>query len=586
MGGPGLIYVWGLVSNFDPALYYDNDEAGGGPGPTPLDTVIAGQIPYDFDNSGSWQTINFSTYGFTPDEMDVGTGSFYLGYVLTGGGAQPFYPSLLGDAADDRPYHSLCFLTTPGGLYATQPGWYAYGIDWMIRAQVNMYGDPPPMISGLLDRPDTYAPGPYTITAYINDQAQGGGQGQVSVADLHYTTMNNPTWTVVAMTHVSDSTYTADIPAQSPYTIIDYYVEAHDNTGHIAVSPSSSGYRFTYLQPSGAHILLVNDGAPSDATGQMFYTNALQAGPYGYDLWTISPGSANDQGYPGSDVVNHSIYSSVLWFTGTANTGSLPLNTDDLSADPVAQYMTSGGNFFLTSSDYLGGAFGGSGLWEEFTAQAGWFMYDYLKVAGGWSDAHMNAGTGESDDTLYYGLAGDPISGDYTTPFENHPSPNYNDFVYPVTGATTCFLTQIDAEDAGIRYEGAYKVVFLPWILEATSDTLISRGILYNILDFFGEAGVINTPGSSVPQQFVLEQNYPNPFNPSTQIRFALPQAGKVELTIYNLQNQEVARLVNGTLNAGAYQVNWDANQFASGIYFYQLKTDRFVQSRKMVLVK
>jgi hypothetical protein len=105
-------------------------------------------------------------------------------------------------------------------------------------------------------------------------------------------------------------------------------------------------------------------------------------------------------------------------------------------------------------------------------------------------------------------------------------------------------------------------------------------------LNYFGEQGVINVPETEMPQAYALDQNFPNPFNPTTQIRFSLPHASKVELTVYNLSNQEVARLVNGTLNAGVHQVAWDASQFASGLYFYKLTADNFVQTRKMVLVK
>jgi hypothetical protein len=483
MGGPGLVYVWGLVRTFDPDNYYDNDEPGGGPGPTLLDTVIAGPIPYNFDNSGTWQSLNFSTYGFTPDEMDVGTRKFYLGYVLTGGGQQPFYPSLLGDAGDERPYHSLAYLTTPGGLYSTQPGWYAYGIDWMIRAQVNLYGDPPPTISGLVDRSDTYTPGPYVISAFITDHSQGGGQGQITQANLHYSVNNGP-WVEVPMTHISDSTYQGAIPSVATWTIINYRVVAQDSSGHTTIAPHDGGYQFSYLQPSGASILLVNDGAEN--SHQSFYTNCLNQGIFAFDLWVIRPGEPGDQGYPGSDVVNPNIYSKVLWFTGEANSGTLPKNNANLHLDPVANFMDGGGHFFLSSSDYLGGAFGGSGVWTEFIAPPGTFMYEYLHVLNGWSDSHLNFSTGESNDTMYIGVLGDPVSAPYATEyFHNRPSPNYNDFANPRLGAATCFRTQIDYESAGIRYESAYKMVFLPWILEATVDTLISRGILYNILDYF-----------------------------------------------------------------------------------------------------
>jgi len=581
MGGWAQVYIWTLVPDFDPDNYYDTDEVAGVPGPRPIDSVLAGPIPYEFDNSGVFQEVVFADFGYPPEDLDVGTNNFFLGYVINEGNAQPFYPSILGDAADDRPYHSLCYLTTPGGVHPTEPGWWAYGIDWMLRCKVNMYGDPPPMISDLDDPPDTYTPGPYLISATITDQTTGGGPGQVTEARLIYSVMFGPETTVI-MTHTTGDTYEGSIPAVNVGELINFRVEADDNAGHTMVYPVA-GYNFTYLQPSGAHILLVNDGA--DVADQDFFTSSLQASAYLYDLWYISSGASNDQGYPGSDVINADIYSTVLWFTGTANLGSLPDNDANLTLDPVANYIDAGGNFFLTSSDYLGGAFNPD-VWTEFTAIPGTFMYEYLHVAAGWSDAHLDPVSGESRDTVYYGVGGDPISGPYTTPFQDHPSPNYNDFCYPTGDATTCFYTQIDDEDAGIRYSGPYKMVFLPWILEAVDDTTISRGILVNILQWFGEVGVEPQYRPEIPKTYTLSQNFPNPFNPATQIQFALPHNSKVELSVYNVLNQEVARLVGRTMNAGTYTVTWDASKFTSGIYFYKLKADNFEQSRKMILVK
>ncbi|MGH7456771.1 MAG: T9SS type A sorting domain-containing protein, partial [bacterium] len=85
---------------------------------------------------------------------------------------------------------------------------------------------------------------------------------------------------------------------------------------------------------------------------------------------------------------------------------------------------------------------------------------------------------------------------------------------------------------------------------------------------------------------FYLAQNYPNPFNPSTNIAFALVQAGNVKLRIFNALGQKVATLVNGRMSAGQHNVAWDARNVPSGIYFYKLEAGAFSQTRKMVLMK
>jgi len=85
---------------------------------------------------------------------------------------------------------------------------------------------------------------------------------------------------------------------------------------------------------------------------------------------------------------------------------------------------------------------------------------------------------------------------------------------------------------------------------------------------------------------FELKQNYPNPFNPTTTIRFTIPEAGNVKLTVYNLLGQEVAALVNEFRNAGSYEANWDASSLVSGIYTYRLETGSNSFTRKMSLLK
>jgi flagellar hook assembly protein FlgD len=84
-----------------------------------------------------------------------------------------------------------------------------------------------------------------------------------------------------------------------------------------------------------------------------------------------------------------------------------------------------------------------------------------------------------------------------------------------------------------------------------------------------------------------LEQNYPNPFNPSTKIEFSIPEdANNVSLTIYDALGQRVAELINGKMEAGKYSYVWNANNAATGLYIYELRTDKFVSVKKMMLLK
>ena len=93
--------------------------------------------------------------------------------------------------------------------------------------------------------------------------------------------------------------------------------------------------------------------------------------------------------------------------------------------------------------------------------------------------------------------------------------------------------------------------------------------------------------GELIPAEYALEQNYPNPFNPSTVIEFSLPEnVGNVKLSIYNTLGEKIAELVNTALTAGKYQYQWNAQNVATGMYIYELRTNKFVSLKKMILIK
>jgi len=96
----------------------------------------------------------------------------------------------------------------------------------------------------------------------------------------------------------------------------------------------------------------------------------------------------------------------------------------------------------------------------------------------------------------------------------------------------------------------------------------------------------IHILSTSVPSDFELYQNYPNPFNPKTNIRFDLSKSLHTKLIIFDIIGKEVAILVNEKLGSGSYEVDWDGSNFTSGVYFFKLITDEYVDVKKMLLVK
>ncbi|MDQ3194125.1 MAG: T9SS type A sorting domain-containing protein, partial [Bacteroidota bacterium] len=96
----------------------------------------------------------------------------------------------------------------------------------------------------------------------------------------------------------------------------------------------------------------------------------------------------------------------------------------------------------------------------------------------------------------------------------------------------------------------------------------------------------VNNFSNSIPSKFSLSQNYPNPFNPKTIISYELPVRSLVRLKVFDLLGREVSKLVNEQQNPGTYKLDFDGSFLASGIYFYQIITDGFTDTKRMVLIK
>ncbi|MGH2574768.1 MAG: T9SS type A sorting domain-containing protein, partial [Ignavibacteria bacterium] len=96
----------------------------------------------------------------------------------------------------------------------------------------------------------------------------------------------------------------------------------------------------------------------------------------------------------------------------------------------------------------------------------------------------------------------------------------------------------------------------------------------------------IHSNSNEIPKDYYLYQNYPNPFNPATYIRFDIPKAGFVKLTVYDISGKEVSVLVFQNLQAGKHTVDFSGDNLSSGIYFYKIETQDFTSIRKMIVLK
>ncbi len=161
---------------------------------------------------------------------------------------------------------------------------------------------------------------------------------------------------------------------------------------------------------------------------------------------------------------------------------------------------------------------------------------------------------------------------------------------YTTTGTNIDSLTVNISTDGGLTFpfqifrQGGLGLSTAPqtttfFVPQNSTQWKTFRFSLNNIVSVNGEA-------NNIPSQFILKQNYPNPFNPKTIISYELPVSGFVKLKIYDLLGKEIMTLINEHQTIGTYKTEFDGTGIASGIYFYSLSTDGFIDTKRMVLIK
>jgi len=96
--------------------------------------------------------------------------------------------------------------------------------------------------------------------------------------------------------------------------------------------------------------------------------------------------------------------------------------------------------------------------------------------------------------------------------------------------------------------------------------------------------GIENTP--NITSEFQLLQNYPNPFNPSTTIEYFLPRAAHIEISLYNNLGEKIRTLIDKRVSRGSHNLVIDASELSNGVYYYILRSERDLQTRKLILLK
>jgi hypothetical protein len=145
-------------------------------------------------------------------------------------------------------------------------------------------------------------------------------------------------------------------------------------------------------------------------------------------------------------------------------------------------------------------------------------------------------------------------------------------------------LQNAQAVDAGTN-------LVLPTVFEDLDNISRPQGSGFD-LGCYEYNTITSVEQNDLPSEFILFQNYPNPFNPSTKIKFTIPSVETTRrvvfttLKVYDILGNEVAVLVDEYKPAGKYELTYYANNYPSGVYFYQLRVGNFVNTKSMVLIK
>ncbi len=157
--------------------------------------------------------------------------------------------------------------------------------------------------------------------------------------------------------------------------------------------------------------------------------------------------------------------------------------------------------------------------------------------------------------------------------------------VTPIASGTAPFTGSFIPSSPLIPFNGPFVSGY--WKLSISDTATGDTGILKRwcvIFIYTCWLGGIQT--IEIPNYYFLKQNYPNPFNPATTIKFGIPESGDIRLVVYDILGREVKVLMNEYKHPGTYEVNFDASELSSGIYFYSLQTQRGTETKRMLLVK
>ena len=436
----------------------------------------------------------------------------------------------------------------------------------------------PPITSGIRRNPVLVGPNqPVTVTAKIIDL-----DGTVADAKIFYR-VNGGGRDSAAMT-TTDSIFTGTIPGVPDSALVDFYIKSVDNQGNVSITPSDT-VRANYFYLVLNRPLTIKDVqySPfgSGFSGYHNYRVTLSG-----TVTTDTSGSSNRTGSIANRIIMQDgegpwsgIWLSALFNSSGTDVYELALGDNITVSGLVAE------DFSFTRMDSITALTinsTGNPLPEPQIVPTGniGFLSSGNVAAEQWESVLISF-----DDVLI------------TDENADGPPSNFGEFLVSDGSGDV----RVELQDGNHWYHNGWDGFNpVPGNIQIQDSATIDKlnGYLYFSFSFYklvprynsdfegyqGTNSVETVPG--IPEEYSLSQNYPNPFNPSTTILYSIPRSGNVVLKIYNLLGQEVQTLVDQYQPVGNYKVTFDAGSLTSGVYFYSIRSDNFIQVKKMMLLK
>jgi hypothetical protein len=394
---------------------------------------------------------------------------------------------------------------------------------------------------------------------------------------LVYTSQNGLTFNPAIV--IGSTEYTID---QLPADSIFFFKVAAENT---AGRSTESEVLAALPAASGMAKMLVVYGFDRPSTGNTYdfirqHATAIVENEYAFE-------SATNEAVV-NGLFNLNDYTIVDYVLGDESTVDETFSSSEQGL--VSDFLRAGGRLFVSGAeiawdlDYRGS-----------TADKA-FFHDYLK------SQYLADAPGNVSGTNYSatGTAGGIFESIGSILFDDGThgtiDVRYADVVNPLSGSRE-IVTYSGVSSytiGGISFEGMFeegtkagKLVYLGFPFETVYPAETRHLIMHEILAFLqSDVSSAEPFTDNTPDSYQLEQNYPNPFNVTTAIGYQLSAVSQVEVNIYNLLGQKVAKLVNERQPAGRYRVHWDASGSPSGTYYYQITAGEFQEVKRMTLLK